>query len=139
MSYLRFWEVDHPAEGETCLGQQPNNTCQAVAIPKCVDRNVYCSAVPAPANASVLTLPVDNNPQKVGTVIQFTCPDRNWFFNYSVPANLISFYYSTNINVTSVTCNTHGSVRLTLMTTFFKSYHLFSKSNLNYVCNRWHC
>ncbi len=103
-----MWEVDYPADGETCQGLQSDGSCKSISIPKCVDRNVYCNAVAFPANATIAKLPVDGNIQKLGAVLKFTCPIAYWFFNYSIPKNLISYYYSNNINVTTLTCNTHG-------------------------------
>jgi len=44
----------------------------------------------------------------LGTSIKFQCPLKNWYFNYSVPANLTSFYYSKNINNSTLTCNAFG-------------------------------
>jgi hypothetical protein len=105
-----MWEVDYPAEGETCLSQQDDKSCKSIYIPKCVDRNVYCTPVTVPANSSVIQLPVGGSLVRMGASVRFTCTADNWFFNYSVPSNLTSFYYSTNIKTTTLTCNPYGSV-----------------------------
>ena len=49
--------------------------------------------------------PNSENEYEYGTEIQFTCPNYKHYFDYSVPDNLVSFYYSTNINTTTLTCN----------------------------------
>ena len=103
-----MWEVDYPAEGETCQGQQADSSCKSIYLPKCVDRNVYCNPFTFPANSSASKSLVDNNYLKVGSSIKFTCPIDFWYFNYSVPQNLVSYYYSHNIKNTTVICNEYG-------------------------------
>ena len=76
----------------------------------CVDRTVYCTPLSAPANStkSIISQPNINNLVELGTSVKYTCTLPNWYFNYSVPANLTSFYYSTNINNSTLTCNIYG-------------------------------
>ena len=57
-SFLRFWEVDFPMEGETCIGRQSDNSCTSVYVPGCEDRNVYCSPLQAPGNNQQQQYPV---------------------------------------------------------------------------------
>jgi hypothetical protein len=106
----RFWEADNSMKGETCLSQQADGSCKSIAIPSCVDRTVYCSKLPAPKNSTIINLNGTNpkNLPQLGTSVRFTCPSKNWYFNYSIPGNLMSFYYSTNINNMTLTCNIYG-------------------------------
>ncbi len=99
-------------KGETCLGQQTDGSCKLIVIPDCVDRTVYCSNLPTPKNSTIITLNVTNpkNLSQLGTSVRMTCPDENWYFNYAILKNLTSFYYSTNINTTTLTCNIYGYV-----------------------------
>ena len=70
-----------------------------IYIPKCVDRTVYCSELPEPADAKRITLvrQNENHLRELGTKVQFKCETENWFFDHEVPDDLVSFYYSTNI------------------------------------------
>ena len=110
--FSRFWEADNSMKGETCLRQQADGPCKSIAIPSCVDRTVYCSNLPTPKNSTIITVNVTNpkNQSQLGSSIRMTCPDGNWYFNYAIPKNLTSFYYSTNINTTTLTCNIYGYV-----------------------------
>ena len=97
-------------KGETCMSQQIDGSCKSIAIPSCVDRMVYCSKLPLPKNSTTEILN-ETNPKsmlQLGTSVRFTCPGKNWYFNYSFPKNLVSFYYSTNINNMTLTCNIYG-------------------------------
>ena len=51
----RFWEVDFPMEGETCIGKQNDNSCTSIYVPNCEDRNVYCTTLNPPGTAVQLT------------------------------------------------------------------------------------
>ena len=104
-------------DGETCLGKQQDGSCQAIFIPDCVDRNVYCSNVPTPTESTKsITVPAASNGlSTVGTSFSFVCPQNNFFFDYSLPKNLTSYYYSNNINTSTVTCNIYGLERLILI------------------------
>jgi hypothetical protein len=73
-----------------------------------VDRNVYCTPVSVPANSTSVKYPVDGNPLKLGASLKFTCTQQFWYFNYSLPQNLVSYYYSNNINTTTLKCNIYG-------------------------------
>ena len=111
--HFRYWEVDHPKQGETCLSQQPDGSCKSVYIPSCVDRTVYCSSpLPNPKNSNFtfLVQPNPNNLLQLGTSFSISCPIEHWYFNYSVPKNLTSYYYSNNINNTTLSCNKYGLV-----------------------------
>ena len=105
----RFWEVDYSVSGSggTCQSMQPDGSCTSVYIPACVDRTVYCNPLTTPGNSSksILAQPNPLNQVELGTSMRFTCPLPNYYFNYSVPSNLTSFFYSTNINSTTLTCN----------------------------------
>jgi hypothetical protein len=64
----------------------------------------------ANATKSVIAQPNPQSQTILGTTIRFTCSLRNWYFNYSVPKDLVSFYYSTNYNSSVLTCNGYGCV-----------------------------
>lgn len=95
--------------GETCVNKMSDGSCQSIFIPDCEDRNVYCSNLQKPANSTkiLITQPVPGL-NIMGTVVTFTCTNRNWYFNYTTPPNLVSFYYSTNINTSTLSCNNYG-------------------------------
>jgi hypothetical protein len=44
------------------------------------------------------------------TTANYSCLERNHYFDYPVPHNLQSFYYSTNIKTLSAHCNAYGYV-----------------------------
>ena len=109
--HRRFWEIVTPTVNESCNGVQPDGSCKSVFVPDCVDRTVYCKEVtPIPKNSTIQILNQPNQKTLTEMLSSFrvSCPNRNWFFNYSVPANLKSFYYSTNIKNITVTCNVYG-------------------------------
>ena len=79
---------------ETNLGRQ-NNQTELFKFSANTSKSIL--AQPNPLSETIL-----------GTSIRFTCSDRNWYFNYSVPVDLKSFYYSTNYNNSTMTCNPYG-------------------------------
>ena len=46
--YSKYWEYDYGKEGETCINQQPDGTCERIYIPDCQDRGVYCKPLTTP-------------------------------------------------------------------------------------------
>lgn len=106
-NYSTYWEYDNGIDGETCINEQPDGTCGKIVIPECVDRSVYCKPLTTPGGAvkELIEQPNTDNEYEYGTKIQFTCPLPSHYFDYSVPSDLISFFYSTNINTTILTCN----------------------------------
>ena len=102
--------VTNAMPGETCIGPQPDGTCLEVYIPDCVDRTIYCNPLPSFENATVelLNEPEVGSPNLLDTSYNLTCQEKNNYFDYSVPANLVSFYYSTNINEMTLTCLKEG-------------------------------
>ena len=50
----RFWTIDNTIDGlgGPCLNKQPDGSCSAINLPNCVDRNVYCSPLSAPASSA---------------------------------------------------------------------------------------
>ena len=52
-----------------------------------------------------LIQPNGENDYEYGTEVQFTCPQSKHYFDYSIPADLVSFFYSTNINTITLSCN----------------------------------
>ena len=51
---------------------------------------------------------VEPNPSdrtEVNTSVRVTCPDRNHHFDFAVADDLVSYFYSLNINDTVLTCN----------------------------------
>ena len=114
--YCRRWLITDGVRGENCDPSLDanDNVCQDVTQPQCVDRTIRCTALPTNfgnADISVINAPNPDDPTEYGTVIQWTCLGRNHYFNFSVPDDLISFYYSNNINVTTLTCNRDGYER----------------------------
>ena len=109
---FRFWLADYQAPNETCFDSQTDGSCKEIFIPDCVDRTVYCSQLPYPENANltVLTQTDSKNLSQLGTSLMFSCPLENWYFNYSTPHNLTSYFYSNNIKNTTLTCNIYGWV-----------------------------
>ena len=104
-----LWQPDYQIEGETCVNKQSEG-CEKIYIPECVDRNIYCKNVTTPINASRLIKEQPNPPSEnvYNTVIQFKCQEINWYFDYKLPEPFISYYYSTNIAETTLTCNAYG-------------------------------
>ena len=37
--------------------------------------------------------------------IEYSCPDKMFYFDYPVGDKFISYYYTVNINAINVTCN----------------------------------
>ena len=107
-----FWDPDYFIEGETCVNKQPNGGCEKIYIPACVDRNVYCTDVTTPTDASRTLLEQPNylSEKVYSTMIEFNCAPKGsqWYFDYALPEPFISFYYSTNIPKATVTCNEYG-------------------------------
>ena len=105
-----FWEPDYFIEGETCINKQPDGSCEKIFIPECVDRNIYCNDVPTPTDSSktIISQPNPASEKVFDTVIEFSCPSINWYFDYSLPDPFVSFYYSTNIAKATITCNAYG-------------------------------
>lgn len=108
----RFWEVIGGIEGETCLESNHSSElwCKNVTLFPCADRTILCNPLPSFLNTTVQMLqePETGNFTVFNTSISLTCPNENFYFDYSVPANLVSFFYSTNINETTLTCNKDG-------------------------------
>lgn len=96
--------------GETCIGPQADGSCSDVYIPDCVDRTIYCNPLPSFSNAAVdiLNEPDPLSPNILNSSYRLTCTGDNHYFDYSVPTDLVSFYYSTNINETTLTCLKEG-------------------------------
>ena len=105
-----FWNVNHQIDGETCINPQPDGSCEKIFIPECVDRNVYCNELTTPTDAakSILNQPNPISERVYDTVIEYSCPQTNWYFDYNLPVPFISFYYSTNIDKATLTCNSYG-------------------------------
>ena len=106
-NYSGYWEYNAGIDGETCINQQPDGTCERIVIPECHDRSIYCKPLVTPGNASkeLIVQPNPDNELEYLTKIQFTCPQTGHYFDYAVPPDLVSFYYSTNIKTTTLTCN----------------------------------
>ena len=109
MSYGGTPILGHELSQKVLLYLSQDGSCQSIFIPDCVDRNVYCSNVTSPANStkSILVPTASNGLSILGTSFKFICP-QNFFFNYSLPKNFTSFYYATNVNSSTVTCNKYG-------------------------------
>ncbi len=107
-----FWFADYQAPNETCFDSQSDGSCKEIYIPDCVDRTVYCSQLPSPdnANLTVLTQTNSKNFNQLGSSVMLSCPWEDWYFNYSTPINLTSYFYSTNIKNMTLTCNIYGWV-----------------------------
>ena len=110
LNFFRFWLADYQAPNETCFDPQSDGSCKQIYIPDCVDRTVYCSQLPSPKDAvmTVLTQTNSRNLSQLGTSVMFSCPLEDWYFNHSTPLNLTSYFYSTNIKNTTLTCNIYG-------------------------------
>ena len=106
-NYSGYWEYDFGIEDSTCIGRQADGTCETIAIPDCEDRTVYCQPLETPDNSTreLLMQPNNQNELEFGTKIQFSCPQYAHYFDYAIPDGTSSFYYSTNINTTTLTCN----------------------------------
>ena len=104
-NYSGYWEYDFGIEDSTCIGRQADGTCETIAIPDCEDRTVYCQPLETPDNSTreLLMQPNNQNELEFGTKIQFSCPQYAHYFDYAIPDGTSSFYYSTNINTTTLT------------------------------------
>ena len=105
----RTWSVSNGLE-EICVGRQPDGRCKTLNIPDCEDRTIRCSAVPNLWNGvKVILNEIDPDDHTVyGTRFTVGCTEKNFYFDYSVPDDLISFYFSNNINLTTFYCNMNG-------------------------------
>ena len=105
-----FWKADFQIEDQTCVNKQDGGGCEYIFIPDCVDRNVYCSDLPLPANATktIANSPSNSSENIYTTVVELECNDKNWYFNYSLPDPFVSFFYSTNIAKMTMVCNEYG-------------------------------
>lgn len=90
-----------------------HHLCSTTPLPLSPDRMVYCTNLTTPGNSTkkIVNQPNLQNEIQMETSITYTCPLEYWYFNYSVPDNLTSFYYSRNINTTTLTCNNYGWVQ----------------------------
>ena len=105
---FRFWEITGGVEGDICPeSDHADNWCKDVTIAPCVDRTVHCNAIPSFLNNNVTLLnePREGSLTIVGTSIVLSCTEENFYFDYSVPNDLISFHYSNNVKLTTITCN----------------------------------
>ena len=109
LALYRFWEVLGGVEGETCSssGHATEHWCKSVQIFPCVDRTIHCNAIPSFLNNEVTILNEEEEGSLtiLGTSIGLTCTGENYYFDFSVPDDLVSFYYSNNVNETTITCN----------------------------------
>jgi hypothetical protein len=85
----RKWTVVNGVDGETCSDWKTGDSelwCDFVKIPSCADRRIYCSDPPTPekANIAVTNKPNADNNRQYQTTIEYSCPDRNFYFNYPV-------------------------------------------------------
>lgn len=104
----RLWVVNGGIQGETCLSQHPTELwCDDVTVLPCVDRTIRCNQIPTfpGANMTQVSEPVIGDKTIAYSAFDVTCTERNHYFDYSVPANVPSFYFATNINWTSFFCN----------------------------------
>ena len=76
----------------------------------CVDRTVQCSILPSFLNIDVEYLhgQVEDEVPLWNTTVQLTCSEENYYFDFPVPDDLVSFHYSNNINSTTLACNEFG-------------------------------
>ena len=107
---FRRWTVTNGIDGETCTNWNKNSTelmCDNVNIPACADRTIYCTLPPKPEGATwnILNAPNPSNLGEYLTSLVIYCPDTKHYFDYPVGPNFTSFYYTTNINSISLTCN----------------------------------
>ena len=108
-----YWVFeDGYVEGETCSSAKTDEMwCKSVVQPNCVDRTVRCGALQSVfggADKELLAEPNPDDHTEYGTSIRLTCPQRNYYFDFSVPSDLVSYFYSNNINETVITCNRDG-------------------------------
>ena len=106
----RYWVIENGAvEGETCESSRTDAVwCKNVVQPMCVDRTIRCNPLQPmfwDTDMEMLKEVATNDHREYGTSIRLTCPQRNYFFDFSTEPDLISYYYSNNINDTVITCN----------------------------------
>lgn len=110
--FFSEWTISNGVIGESCPSSShpTDNVCSEISQPLCVDRTIRCTPLPdfGISDVAVLNAPNSDDLTEFGTIIQVTCLGRNHYFDFSVPDDLISFYYSTNINQTTFTCNRDG-------------------------------
>lgn len=107
---LRNWAVENGIRGENCQDSvhATENVCETVVQPECVDRTIRCNPLQNTfhrTDVEQINTPNPNDLTEYGTELKLSCPNTNYYFDFSVPDDLISFYYSLNINVTSLFCN----------------------------------
>ena len=68
--------------------------CEDVIIPECVDRAILCTEPPKPKRAKInyVKLPQPDRYEYL-TEIHYECQEH-YYFDYPVPEDFISFYYS---------------------------------------------
>ena len=99
--------------GETCTNFYPNTTqlwCTYATIPDCVDRTINCTMPPLTEAAliEVFDNTDPNNIREYQTSLQYSCTEKQHYFDYPVGNTFKSYYYTTNINSINVTCNQDG-------------------------------
>ena len=110
---FRYWTVENGINGETCADKNVEDDelwCEDVVIPECVDRAILCTPPPMPARANIIyNKRPDPQRFEFKTEIQYQCPDRNHYFDYPVPDDFISFYYTDNIDTIDISCTQDGN------------------------------
>ena len=103
----KYWTVQNGINGETCANKNSNSNelwCEDVFIPECVDRSILCTTPPIPKRAEMIISERPNiKTYEYKTEIHYKCQER-YHFDYPVPNDFISFYYTENINEINVRC-----------------------------------
>ena len=109
----REWAIANGMRGENCVSSThaTDNICKDVWQPQCVDRTIRCNPLQENfgiTDVEILSAPNPSDLTEAGTDIKLSCLNHNYYFDFSVPEDLVSFYYSNNINVTTMYCNKDG-------------------------------
>ena len=107
------WQIDGGVIGETCPGTagNPIEDCDQPKIPKCVDKNKYCTdppTIPKFANRNDINIAAPGYKIHPGTVFYYYCPLSNWAFDYSYDESLPSYIFTNNVNNMTITCDPEG-------------------------------
>ena len=96
---------------DICLIAATIEKCYQPVLPKCVDRNSYCSLppqLPTLARRDDLYRPLQDWITVPDTKLRYYCPDKNWAFDYKTDPNAPSYYFTKNVNNITMTCNKKG-------------------------------
>ena len=116
VAIFRTWEIENGVANETCTNEKPEFNdgklhCKHWTIPMCVDRTIRCATPPSPGTPTkteVLSSPDPDDLRIMHTEIRYTCEQRNYYFDYPLSNDFVSYHYEPTMNNIKITCNKEG-------------------------------